>query len=178
MKADMIHVLIVGAQGVGKSTLIRKVLSELCLPVCGYETKKEDALADPALGTPIYIYPAGAEHIQSPDRLLGYRCCRNPVTFTEAFDRFADRLNGEEDRGIVVLDEIGFMESDAEKFRAAILRKLDGDVPVIAAVKNADTPFLRTVREHPKCRCFCIDESNRDDLFDQVLEHLRKELVI
>ena len=172
----MTHALIVGAQGVGKSTLIKRVLRELMLPVTGYETKKEDSLADPALGTPVYIYPAGTEHIQSPERLLGYRACKHPMTFTEAFDRFADKLNAGTDTGIVVLDEIGFMESGAESFRAAILKKLDGDVPVIAAVKNVDTPFLCEVREHPKCRCFYIDEENRDALFPQVLAFLQKQI--
>lgn len=168
----MKHALIVGAQGVGKSTLIKKVLKELALPVSGYETKKEDSLADPSLGTPVYIYPAGKEHVQAPDRLLGYRACKNPVTFSEAFDRFADRLNAESDSGIVLLDEIGFMESGAESFRAAIMKKLDGDIPVIAAVKNVDTPFLCAVRAHPNCRCFFIDEENRDTLFPQVLAFL------
>ena len=172
----MKHVLIVGAQGVGKSTLIGKVLRELALPVSGYETKKEDGLSDPVLGTPVYIYPAGKEHVPSADRLLGYRACRNPVTYSEAFDRFADRLNEEEDSGIVVLDEIGFMESCAERFRSAIMKKLDGDVPVIAAVKNVDTPFLCEVRAHPKCRCFFIDRENRDALCEQVLAFFREEL--
>ena len=172
----MTHALIVGAQGVGKSTLIKKVLRELALPVSGYETKKEDSLADPGFGMPVYIYPAGQEHMQSPDRLLGYRGGLTPVTFLEAFDRFADRLNSETDSGIVVLDEIGFMESGAESFCAAIMKKLDGNVPVIAAVKNVDTPFLISVREHPKCRCFHIDEENRDALYPQVLAYLKERL--
>ena len=171
----MMHALIVGAQGVGKSTLIQKVLRELNLPVSGYETKKEDSLADPLLGTPVYIYPAGTVHTQAPERLLGYRCCDHPVTYPEAFDRFAEKLDHEKDTGIVVLDEIGFMESGAESFRAAILRKLDANVPVIAAVKNVDTPFLRAVREHPNCRCFFIDPDNRDQLYFQVLEYLKEK---
>ena len=172
----MKHALIVGAQGVGKSTLIKRVLRELALPVSGYETKKEDALADPALGTPIYIYPAGTEHVQSPERLLGYRACKAPVTYTEAFDRFAEKMNAEADTGIVVLDEIGFMESGAAAFREAIMRKLDADVPVLAAVKNVDTPFLCQVREHPNGRCFHINEENRDALFSEVLAFLKEQL--
>ena len=88
---------------------------------------------------------------------------------------FAEKLDHEKDTGIVVLDEIGFMESGAESFRAAILRKLDANVPVIAAVKNVDTPFLRAVREHPNCRCFFIDPDNRDQLYFQVLEYLKEK---
>ena len=38
------HALIVGDRGVGKSTLIRRVLAELNRPLFGYETKKEEQL--------------------------------------------------------------------------------------------------------------------------------------
>ena len=35
------HLLLVGAPGVGKSTLIRRVLKKVDRPVFGFETKKE-----------------------------------------------------------------------------------------------------------------------------------------
>ena len=44
-EASKMHALIIGAPGVGKSTLIRRVLAELNRPVFGFLTKKEDALA-------------------------------------------------------------------------------------------------------------------------------------
>ena len=66
----MIHALIVGSPGVGKSTLIRRIRQELGMPVFGYETKKEDLLSDPEKGSPLYIYPAGAPHVQGEDNLL------------------------------------------------------------------------------------------------------------
>ena len=49
------HALIVGERGIGKSTLIRRVLKELNRPLFGFETKKEDALADEVKGSPVYI---------------------------------------------------------------------------------------------------------------------------
>ena len=49
------HALIVGDRGVGKSTLIRRVLQELNRQVFGFETKKEEALEDSLRGCPIYI---------------------------------------------------------------------------------------------------------------------------
>ena len=36
---------------------------------------------------------------------------------------------------IPLMDEIGFFEQDALAFQAAILDALDGDIPVLAAVK-------------------------------------------
>ena len=52
------HTLIVGERRVGKSTLIGRVLNALDRPVYGFETKKEDSLADELRGSPVYIYDA------------------------------------------------------------------------------------------------------------------------
>ena len=42
----MRHILITGRVGVGKSTLIRSLLREIPVPVCGMITKKEAAGPD------------------------------------------------------------------------------------------------------------------------------------
>lgn len=173
----MMHALIVGARGAGKSTLIGRVLDAIDRPVCGFETKKEDFLADALRGSPVYIYNARQKHVQTPDNLVGY--CKNHrfESAAEVFDRFAPKLREPvPEGGIVLLDELGFMESQAEQFCAAVLELLDGDVPVIAAVKDKDTPFLEAVRNHPNAKCFYITEENRDALFPRVLDFVRIQL--
>ena len=170
------HALIVGARGVGKSTLIRRVLSELNRPVFGFETKKEDSLAEELRGSPVYIYDAGKERVRTEANLVGY--CRNKCfgSMKSAFDSYAPKLRREiPDGSVVLLDELGFMESLSEEFCSSVMALLDGDVPVIAAVKDKNTDFLCAVRAHPNCRCFCITEENREELFAEVLEFLRSQ---
>lgn len=172
------HALITGPRGVGKSTLIRRILAELGKPVFGFETKKEDALATEELGSPVYIYDAGIEHRQTPDNLVGWCKQKNPTSMKEAFDRYSQRLRTPVPPGhIVLMDELGFMEGSSEEFCGAVLALLDGDTPVLAAVKDKDIPFLRAVRTHPNCRCFFITEENRDELFPEVLDFMKKELL-
>lgn len=77
---------------------------------------------------------------------------------------------------IVLLDEVGFMEASSKAFCSAVLSLLDGDIPVLAAVKDKEIPFLEQVRNHPKGKCFYITEENRDELFAEVLEFLRAQL--
>ena len=171
------HALITGPRGVGKSTLIRRVLAELNRPVFGFETKKEDALEDELRGSPVYIYDAGKEHRQSDENLVGYCRHKHFGTMKEAFDRYALKLRTPVPEGhVVLLDELGFMESGSREFCSAVLALLDGDAPVIAAVKDKSTPFLDEVRAHPKGKLFCITEENRDALFDEVLDFLRAQL--
>ena len=174
----MKHILIVGSRGVGKSTLIRRVLTELGRPVSGFETKKEDSLADEFLGSPVYIYDAWQTREQTADRLVGY--CKHKCldTMKEAFDRYAPKLLAPVPKGhIILLDELGFMESASEAFCSSVLALLDGDIPVIAAVKEKDTAFLNAVRSHPKGKCFYISEDNRDALYPEVLHFLQEQLL-
>ena len=171
------HTLIVGDKHIGKSTLIQKVIRELGCPVAGFETKKEEGLADVEKGSPVYIYPAGKPRRQSEENLLGYSKKQQTKVFSPAFDRAAKWLaDAEVPGGLLLMDEIGIMEASSEAFCAEILRRLDGGTPVLAAVKNKDHPFLAAVRHHPNCHCFSISEENREDLFPVVLEFVREQL--
>lgn len=171
------HALIVGANGAGKSTLIRSVLKELDRPVFGFETRKEDALADTVNGSPIYIYEAGKEKLPAQENLVGYCRDRRAVSILSGFDRFASRLTQPiPESCLVEMDEIGFLESKSEPFCKAVLSLLDGEVPVIAAVRDKNIPFLNAVRSHPNVRCFPITPENRDRLFDEVLAFMKAQL--
>ena len=171
------HTLIVGARHVGKSTLINKVIRALECTVSGFETKKEDALADEIHGSPVYIYPAGQMHQQTADNLLGYCKEQHPEVLEHTFDRAVHLIAEAEAAGdMIKMDEIGFMEASSEAFCAGIMRCLDGNKPVIAAVKHNETPFLTAVKNHPNCRCFFITEENRDELFPIVLQFVRQQL--
>ena len=171
------HALIIGDRGVGKSTLIRRVLKELNRPVFGFETKKEELLEDALRGWPIYIYDAGKPHSRTPENLIGYHREADASAVTAAFDRYAPRLMVTiPENTVVELDEIGFLEAKSDAFCQAILHLLDGRNPVIAAVKNKEIPFLNTIRNHPNARCFCITEENRENLFEEVLEFMKLQL--
>ena len=96
---------------------------------------------------------------------------------TAAFDRYAPKLLEPMPEAVLVkLDELGFLEAGSEAFCRAVLRLLDGDRPVIAAVKDRDVPFLNAVRAHPAARCFQITEENRDELYEEVLAFMKQQL--
>lgn len=166
------HILITGAPGAGKSTLIRRVLAELDRPVWGFETKKERGPAREGEGSPVYIHEVGKEQ----RHLAGFCENRQFEVRREVFDRFGAILRTPVPEGhLVLMDELGTMESGSEEFCAAVLALLDGDAPVIAAVKYKDTPFLYAVRTHPKGRCFHITEENREEVYREVLAILKEQ---
>ena len=167
------HLLIVGARGAGKSTLIKRVLSEIDCLVCGFLTKKEDDLAVEGQGSPIYIYEFGKEKTQGRENLLGHCNNQHCTPIKETFDSYAPKLQMKPlENSLVVMDELGFMESVSEVFCSSVLGLLDGDVPVLATVKNKETEFLNAVREHHNARCFFLTVDNREKIFGQVINCL------
>lgn len=165
----MQHILIIGRRGVGKSTLIRSLLQAVPVPVDGMITKKENPRRDGF--SPVYIHRYGEPRRYSPENCVGL--CREGhiITYPEAFDRFSETMPFTSD-SVIVFDELGFLESSASRFTAAVLRALDSAPLVIAAVRDKDTPFLNAVRSHPRAALYRIDECNRDELRETLLKEL------
>ena len=91
---------------------------------------------------------------------------RSSIRYPEAFDRLGPPLltSG----GLLVMDELGFLENDAHLFQAAVLAALDGPVPVLAAIKPKETDFLRRVRQHPCGEVFYITPESREALYQRL----------
>ncbi len=69
---------------------------------------------------------------------------------------------------IIVLDEIGVMESKSEAFMNAVLKLLDGPATIVAAVREKHTDFLDKVKNHPDNQCFEVDENNREAVYEEL----------
>ncbi|MBR4098775.1 MAG: hypothetical protein IKK44_02155 [Clostridium sp.] len=166
------HILISGARGVGKSTLIRRLLEHSSRTVCGFYTK---SLPMDESGThPVYIHPAATpegNRIYTPENRIAICTSAGPQVNCAAFDVLGvDYLTSLPENGLVLMDELGFMESRSECFTRKVLEILDGDLPVIAAIKNRmDIPFLAQLHRHPNAAVYEISTDNREELFQQLL---------
>lgn len=163
------HILVCGEIGAGKSTLIARLLSRSTRPVYGFVTKRLAAGEDGF--HPIYIHPAAAETRVCGETNLVGTCDRgnhraNPGVFDTLGVKYLRAAPG----GLIVMDELGFMEAKAEAFVRSVFTALDGDIPVLAAVKaRFDVPFLNDVRAHPRGRLCMLTRENRDELFEELL---------
>ena len=111
------HILICGERGVGKSTLIRRLLAESTLPVGGFVTRRLPQ-ADGDGMFPIYLHAAALppeERPYDPEHLVGTCDSRRSVRYPEAFDRLGPPLltSG----GLLVMDELGFLENVTNKMK-------------------------------------------------------------
>lgn len=175
--AERIHILICGERGVGKSTLIEKLLRACSRPRYGFVTKMRPAGPDGF--HPIYIHPAGqptTERVYTAENCIGVCDSRTHRPNLDVFDGLGVRyVRAARPGGVLVMDELGFFEARAEAFTAAVLEALSGDVPVIAAVKSRrDVPFLNAVRAHPRAEVFPITQDNRDELYETLLSRIQR----
>ena len=171
------HILICGERGVGKSTLIEKLLSASSRPRYGFITKMRPA--DETGFHPIYIHPAGqpvAERAYTETNCIGICDSRTHRVNLDAFNTLGVRyIRDARPDGILVMDELGFFEAKADDFTAAVLTALAGDIPIVAAVKSrTDIPFLNAVRAAPKAEVFHITPENRDELYEKLLPRVRR----
>ena len=71
------------------------------------------------------------------------------------------------------MDELGFMEQDAERFCSRVLELLDGDIPVLATAKSGhDIDFLNKILSHPNADVYYITIENRDELYELLKDRL------
>ena len=151
------HLFFTGRKGVGKSTLVRAAIEGR--RAGGFFTRRvEGVLERPS----VHLLRAGTADTPSAENLLFY--CGSS-TDIQRFERLgcgalADTAGCE----VLVMDELGPHEEQAAAFQQAVLRALEGDVPIVGVLQQAESPFLRQVASHPNVRVVTVTEENRDAL--------------
>lgn len=168
------HIIICGARGVGKSTLIEKLLSHCTLPIYGYFTRSTPRREDGSHS--IYIYPAGSkERPRSEKNHVGDCNQKHPNVNPEVFATLGCEYLKSKPDGIIAMDEIGFMEKNISAFCSKVLQCLDGNTPVLATIKDKyDVDYLNQIRAHPNVQVYTITPENRDTLYQELLPILLK----
>lgn len=164
----MEHILLCGRRRSGRSSLIRKLLEGVTVPIFGYETLTLRTRPDGC--HEIYLYPYGTQQPAPREENHLADCnTRERVVRRELFDSLGVRCLQARENGILVMDEIGFMESGAEAFCRAILEQLDGDLPILAAVRTGmETDFLRRVTAHPRARVLEMSPGRFEEYYTQL----------
>ncbi|MBE6031786.1 MAG: hypothetical protein E7224_01155 [Clostridiales bacterium] len=170
------HTLIVGNSDAPRLAFIDRLLDSLRpdLPVYGYRSVKEAEQEDGR--APIYIYPARGAWIRTEENLAGWCKARKSETYPEVFDRYAAWIEEAGEDGLLLLDELGPMESKSPRFCQAVLAALEKESPILAVVRDKDTTFLKQVREHANTKHFFLTTGNSEELFPEVLAFLRLQL--
>lgn len=172
----MKNILLTGEVGVGKSTVICKVLSQLPQVICGgFRTVS----AMPIVGgnlLEVYIEKAWEETPHDADHMVGTRLGRGRFTsYPQIFDTVGTSIlfATPNDATLMIMDELGMMEDNAKLFCQAVMGVLEGTLPVLGVIKPKHTDFLDAVRAHEGSAVIEVTLDNRDELPNRIAELLR-----
>lgn len=161
----MKHILIYGKRGTGRSRLIEELIKLVDVPIYGYYTRTMKTSEEGY--HQIYMYPAGSTaRPMSTENHVGDCNTRQRTINLQVFDTLGVQYLQAKADGILVMDEIGFMEEGSKAFCRQVLQCLDGEIPVLAAVKaGVQSPFLRQVLSHPQVQVYDLAKESYEEVF-------------
>ena len=174
--ASAVHIFLTGDIQVGKSTIIRRFLEQTRLPADGFVTYWERDSRDQGTAKPdsegsrsLWLSPYSKD-LQTVNRYLLLREVAGSLTAREdaicVFSEQGRRILKESGRkSIIIMDELGFLESKSAEFQQAVMEHLAGDVPVLGVIKPVNTEFLDGIRAHPGVLTYEVTAENREAAF-------------
>ena len=163
----MKNIFLTGEVGIGKSTIIKKVLSLLPYgEYGGFRTVSAAPLTRDAV-LDVFIECAWVQTPHDTEHLVGSRWGDGHFTaYPSIFDTIGTSILAScpESAILIITDELGLMESDAELFKKAVMDALDGPLPVLGVIKPKNSEFLDAVRFHKKSEIVEVTKDNREAL--------------
>ena len=167
------NILITGLPGSGKTTLVIKLaeaLKDLRPAGCYTAEIRESGVRQ---GFQLIGLDGTRAILSHVDIRSLFRVGRYGVDI-KGFDAFLDSLALEcKDAGLIIIDEIGKMESHSERFKSLVRYLLDSDKPVLATIALTGDGFIDEIRKRTGIRLVDLTQTNRDSLVDGIAEEIR-----
>ncbi|MEJ2158559.1 MAG: NTPase [Desulfobacteraceae bacterium] len=161
--------LITGKPGIGKTTLVRRIVELLPMDsMAGFYTA-EIRSAGHRAGFELRGLNGERRILAHVDMKSRHRVGRYGVD-TAGFEDFLDKsdlLNP--NLALVVIDEIGKMELFSELFRTLVLQLLESDKRLLATVALHGRGFIQAVKQRPDVYLIEVTRDNRDALTHIIL---------
>ncbi len=170
-----VNILLTGRPGVGKTTLVLKLatemISQLHLRPGGFythETKegffrsgfkifsfdgKEGVLADTKLDSPHKVGKYGVD-VKALEE-IGVSSIESAI---------ADK-----EKDVIVIDEIGKMETLSERFKEAVLNALASPKIVVATIQHEGNGYIFQIKNREDVKLMDVTEANRDKLVEKII---------
>lgn len=168
--------LIQGAPGVGKTTLVRRVL-EAKVPLAGGFVTEEVRDGTRRVGFQVEDVATGETAVLARTGRAGGPRIGNYGVDLASFERVgvAALRRAMARPGCLVIDEIGKMELTSGAFREAVESILDADRDVLATIPARRHPFIERLRVKGDVEVVRVSRANRDALVKQLAARLGGE---
>jgi nucleoside-triphosphatase len=169
------HILLTGAPGCGKTTLVRRIIEQLRdLRLAGFFTQEGRGGDGRRVGFEAISLNGRSTMLVSVRSASKMRVSKYGVELSD-FEQLVDaELNRDpHDVDVFVIDEIGKMECFSPLFVDLVGSRLAGDTPVLATVAMKGRGFISAEKERQGIELKTVNSANRDGLAAIVADRLR-----
>ncbi len=166
----MYNLFLTGKIGIGKSTLLKKVIKELHLSLGGYTTERifESYFRKYVIKS---LYDNRITYtilkVDSRDDSKEY--------FMDSFEKGAVSILDKslKERELIVLDELGDTENNMDLFTDKVFELLDSKKIVFGILKENNCDFLNAITARDDVIVITITEDNRDYILEDIIDILK-----
>ncbi|KAL8549961.1 hypothetical protein ACS0TY_008695 [Phlomoides rotata] len=177
--------LVTGPPGVGKTTLIIRVLEALklsnpSLKIQGFYTREIRDGAE-RVGFEVVTLdgrrgPLASSKVNSLESRRWPNVGRFKVDVSSFESLALPELQVNEDTDLFIIDEVGKMELFSSSFFPAVLRVLESKIPLLGTVPipkfGREIPEVARLKNHPGATVYTLNTSSRDAMKEQIYSNL------
>jgi nucleoside-triphosphatase len=162
------NILIAGAPGIGKTSLISRLYRDLTpLVIKEYQILKGYRLATFDFQELVLAHI----HIVGPDRFEDFGLN------LDGFDKLViNQFSPDPNVELFLVDEIGMMECTSLLFRQTILKLINSDVPLIATLASLNVLDILKIRNRKDISVLNMTHKNREFIWKDVLVEISRPI--
>lgn len=164
------NIFLTGKINCGKSTIINQFQDNYSGSICGYKTVRAKTCLDDFFG--VYLLD-----IKDSDNSLDLEnkvgdCFENKslICYENIFNSLGvSILENYQHTSLVIMDEIGVLEKDCERFKKMIIECLDSHTSVLGVIKQKDSIFLNYIRARNDVLVIEVTPLNNQDVLKELI---------
>jgi len=164
------HILLTGIPGIGKSTIIKKVIASFTGPMKGTYAEEEN-INNERVGFILHTLEGQSAYLAHQNMASEYRVGKYGVN-VDAIESLVVPAISPLNDSVIVIDEIGFMQSHAPHFLNAVTAALDHAPCVLGTIPIENTDRILKIKQRPDVQLIEVTSENRNSLSEIILEHL------
>lgn len=170
------NILITGKPGVGKTTLIHKVLKKFDLICQGFYTREIRTGAGNRIGFEIVTSDGKTAVLAHSQKLTPYKVGKYFVNLDNVHHIIVPCIeNAMANAQLIIIDEIGKMELLSSDFQKSVLNALNSPNHVLATITMAEMPIVKKIKSRTDVFLIPLKRDNHKEIFQLVIDLLTEK---